>query len=152
MVGTTSLTAPNSASRSVVEMAWSLVRGTSTRQPNSGLVSNQDSSSRSATGAPTTASTGRCRAEAVTFAAASASVAVSVRCSVEVPWLVTATGVAPSRPAASRSPSAAATTAGSPITTTVTSSPVERAQSTLVSCGVITCTAREDLVVNGTPA
>ena len=43
MVGTSSGTAPYSRSRSETADACSLVRGTSTRQPNSGLVSYQDS-------------------------------------------------------------------------------------------------------------
>src|SRR5918997_1340520 len=41
MVGTSSLCAPYVRSRATIGAAWSLVRGTSTRQPNSGLVSYQ---------------------------------------------------------------------------------------------------------------
>src|ERR1700761_625923 len=55
MVGTSSGTAPYSRSRWETRAACSLVRGTSTRQPNSGLVSNQDSRSCAATASPTTA-------------------------------------------------------------------------------------------------
>ena len=43
IVGTSSGTAPYSRSRCDTTAACSLVRGTRTRQPNSGLVSNQDS-------------------------------------------------------------------------------------------------------------
>ena len=43
IVGTCSGTAPQACSRLITSPACSLVRGTSTRQPNSGLVSNQDS-------------------------------------------------------------------------------------------------------------
>src|ERR1019366_7653545 len=58
IVGTTSLVAPYDARRAVIEPAWSLVRGTRMFQPNSGLVSNHESCSRSRTVEPTTASDG----------------------------------------------------------------------------------------------
>ena len=67
------------------------MRGTSTSQPNSGLVSNHDSVSRMVTVDPTTASTGK-RPSAI-VAAAAPSVVTTVRCSVLVPRSVTATGV-----------------------------------------------------------
>ena len=67
------------------------MRGTSTSQPNSGLVSNHDSVSRRDTVDPTTASTGK-RPSAI-VAPASARVVTTVRCSVLVPRSVTATGV-----------------------------------------------------------
>ena len=59
MVGTTAAWAPCCSSRAIVEPDCSLVRGTSTSQPNSGLVSNHDSVSRMVTVDPTTASTGK---------------------------------------------------------------------------------------------
>ena len=65
--------------------ACSLVRGTRTRQPNSGLVSNQDSSSRKATVLPTMASSGLASRAALAALAAATSVAVTVRCSIVVP-------------------------------------------------------------------
>ena len=64
MVGTTSAWAPYDSSRATVLPAWSLVRGTRIRQPYSGLVSYHDSSSRSATVGPTTASDGKCAGSA----------------------------------------------------------------------------------------
>ena len=55
IVGTSSGTAPYSRSRSETTEACSLVRGTSTRQPNSGLVSYQENLFCAAAAAPTTA-------------------------------------------------------------------------------------------------
>src|SRR5579875_2403044 len=49
--------------------ACSLVLGTSTRQPNSGLLSNQDSARRAATPSPTTATAGPCAVSRLTPAA-----------------------------------------------------------------------------------
>ena len=58
MVGTSTGTAPYARSRSLISPAWSLVRGTSTRQPNSGRLSHQDSRARLSTAVPTVATTG----------------------------------------------------------------------------------------------
>jgi hypothetical protein len=77
-----------------------LVRGTSTRQPNSGLVSNHDSVSRSATVSPTTVMVGGASLAAFTSAAMSCRVEVTVRCEVVVPSWVMATGVSGDRPEA----------------------------------------------------
>src|SRR3984893_18691619 len=55
MVGTSSGPAPSTRSRSDTTDACSLVRGTSTRQPNSGLVSYQDILLFAAAASPTTA-------------------------------------------------------------------------------------------------
>ena len=103
MVGTTAACAPWCSSRAIVEPDCSLVRGTSTSQPNSGLVSNHDSVSRMVTVDPTTASTGK-RPSAI-VADAAPRVVTTVRCSVLVPRSVTATGVSASRPAATRASS-----------------------------------------------
>src|SRR6201992_838472 len=59
MVGTSSGTAPYSRSRSDTTDACSLVLGTSTRQPNSGLVSYQDILLFAAAASPTTAARAR---------------------------------------------------------------------------------------------
>src|SRR5688572_30967940 len=58
MVGTSSGTAPYSRTRRDSVPACSLVRGTSTRQPKSALVSNHDSVSRRSTTSPTTVTAG----------------------------------------------------------------------------------------------
>src|SRR5882757_8341185 len=54
IVGTSSGIAPYRRSRSINGPAWSFVRGTRIRQPNSGFVSNQESASRCSTTEPTT--------------------------------------------------------------------------------------------------
>ncbi len=77
-----------------------MVRGTSTRQPNSGLVSNQDNWSRQPTTSPTTIREGGSRC--LVSGATRASVEETVYCSVVVPIEVTATGVESARPAAIR--------------------------------------------------
>src|SRR5690606_5697587 len=122
-----------------------------TRQPKSGFVSNHDSCSWSSAGWPTTASTGD-TGESPSTAAAWSRVVVEVRCAVVAPCVVTATGVSARRPASSSRSSASDTSSGSPRTTTVTSSPTDRLQSTLLSCAEMTWTARDAAVVSGTPA
>ena len=74
IVGTSSGTAPKPRSRAESAPACSLVRGTSTRQPNSGLVSNHDSVSRRSTTGPTTVMAGG----AIPAARASAAMCASV--------------------------------------------------------------------------
>jgi hypothetical protein len=69
MVGTCSGTAPRARSRSDTPSACSLVRGTSTRQPNSGLVSNQDRVRCAATPSPMTATAGPLEVSGLTPAA-----------------------------------------------------------------------------------
>ena len=79
---------------STIEPACSLVRGTSTRQPNSGLVSNHDAVSRSPAASPTTAITGWSSRAAGSAVATSASVHATR--ALVAPWCpcaVTATGV-----------------------------------------------------------
>src|SRR5690606_29298616 len=129
----------------------SLVRGTRTRQPNSGLVSNQDSSSRSTTWGPTTATV--CPEQcSVTAAAAVPSGTTTVCWSVVVPPQVSATGVSASRPAASRAVTARAISAGSPTTTTETWSATDRLQSVCRSAASTRWTSPPSLLVSGTPA
>jgi len=105
MVGTCSGTAPLARSRSQTSSACSLVRGTSTRQPNSGLVSNQDSAGCDATPSPTTATAGplavsRLTPAALRFAATVPSVPTTVCWSVVVPFQVIANDAVSGQPAA----------------------------------------------------
>ena len=100
MVGTSSGTAPKPRSREDSAPACSLVRGTRTRQPNSGLVSNHDSVSRRSTTGPTTVIAGGVIRAALASAAMSASVETIVSWVVSVPVRVIETGVVASRPAA----------------------------------------------------
>src|SRR6476646_1577872 len=147
-----SLVAPYAARRAVIDPAWSFVRGTRMFQPNSGLVSNHDSCSRRATVAPTTGRVGNSTLADFIVAATEPSVVVWVRWVIVVPRSVRATGVSGSRPAASRSTRLRARDSGVPSTTTVTSAPVERAQSTLVLSPETTCSVGDDADVSGTPA
>ncbi len=107
IVGTSSGLAPCERSRSDRIAACSLVRGTSTVQPNSARDSHQDSLLRAATAAPIDITTQV--AFAMTGAASDSirsRVEETVRWSVVVPSTVTDTGVSPARPC---STSAAAT-------------------------------------------
>ncbi len=129
MVGTSCGTAPYERSWSESEAACSLVRGTRTRQPKSGLDSNHDSWSRCAGAlrSPTTAMTGRWPSgEGRTLPclktwAMVPRVAFQVRWRVVVPATVTVSGVSGLRPAATSSPAAAATASRVVETTTVPS-------------------------------
>ena len=150
IVGTTSAVAPNDSSRAMVDPDCSLVRGTRTFQPNSGLVSNQDSCSRSATVVPTTASAGNSRV--FMTLATSPRVVTRVAWRIVVPRSVRATGLSAERPAASSLPRAVPRSSGWPSSTTVTDSATEAAQSTCRSFAEITCTAGELLDVSGMPA
>ena len=150
MVGTSSGTAPYSRTRRDSEPACSLVRGTRTRQPKSGLVSNHDSVSRRLTTLPMTVIAGGEMRAARASAAMSASVEMTVDCSVVVPTRVIATGVSAERPAAT---SAAAI---SPMVPTAESSTSVRSsaywlQSTF-GPQVTTAISRWSLVVSGMPA
>src|SRR5512144_2765255 len=100
MVGTSSGTAPYPRSRAESVPACSLVRGTSTRQPNSGLVSNHDSVVRRSTTSPTTVMAGGAILPARASAAMFSSVDTTVACSVVVPTRVIDTGADAGRPAA----------------------------------------------------
>src|SRR5665647_2538549 len=118
-------------------------------QPNRGLVSNQDSCSRSSTVDPTTASEGNSTLAESIRATTCPRVVVWVRWVIVVPRSVNATGVAGSRPAASRSPSALLSDSGVPSTTTVTLSAVDRVQSILLPPPLKTCSEGEAADVNG---
>ena len=111
IVGTISPTAPYRSSSVIIEPACSLVRGTRTRQPNSGSDSNQLNASRPATPPPTTATrTSGTRPWWSSFDA-SPSAATVVRCSVVLPCATRATSVCGSRPAARISSSPVVTSA-----------------------------------------
>src|SRR5260370_40405311 len=104
MVGTSSGTAPCARSRSESAPACSLVRGTSTRQPNSGLVSNHDSCAAVAAGGPATATAGpsvgsRLMPAAFRSAPVGPGGGTTLRCAVVVPFQGTAHGVPPFQPA-----------------------------------------------------
>ena len=126
------------------------MRGTRTFQPNSGLVSNQDRLSRSATVVPTTARAGNSRV--FMTLATSPRVVTRVAWRIVVPRSVSATGLSADRPAASSLASAAPRSSGWPSRTTVTESATEADQSTCRSLAEITCTAGELLDVSGMPA
>src|SRR5690349_10956914 len=136
-----SLVAPYAARRAVIDPAWSLVRGTRTFQPNSGLVSNHDSCSRSATVVPTTARAGN--STVFMTLATSPRVVTRVDWRIVVPRSVRATGLDSGRPAASSLASAPARSSGAPSSTTVTDSVAEADQSTDRSLAEMTCTAGE---------
>ena len=110
IVGTTSAVAPYEARRAMVEPDCSFVRGTRMFQPNSGLVSNHDSCSRSATVEPITARAGN--STVFITAATSPSVVVRVTWRIVVPRSVRATGVSPERPASSSLASASVRSSG----------------------------------------
>src|SRR5882757_10028698 len=154
MVGTSSGTAPNERSRDTSPADCSFVRGTRTRQPNSGRVSNQDSDSRSATTSPITVSPAGSSGSCGSALPMSANVAATVRCSVVVPAQVVSTGVAGSRPASTNLAAAPDTSAVLVVlvTTRVASLLANAAQSTFGSCASTTRTSRTVRLVSGTPA
>ena len=124
IVGTSSGTAPYSRRRCDTTAACSLVRGTSTRQPNSGLVSNHDSVSRAATASPTTATAGPAVLASDTPAALRSGpirprVEATVCCALVVPSQVMANGVASGQPAAISILASSAGPASAPSTTSV---------------------------------
>lgn len=119
IVGTSSGTAPYPRSWSDSDAACSFVRGTSTRQPNSGLVSNQDSLSRQLTTFPTMIRAGA--SMPLVSDASFCSVETTVSCSVVVPRLVIAAGVESGRPAATRPFATSATAPSAPRMTRVVS-------------------------------
>ena len=124
IVGTSSGTAPYSRSRCDTTAACSLVRGTRIRQPNSGLVSNHDSSSRAATASPTTAMAGPLVLARDTPAALRSGpmrprVETTVCCALVVPSQVMANGVVSGQPAATSILPISAGAASAPSTTRV---------------------------------
>lgn len=93
MVGTSSLCAPYVRSRAISGAAWSLVRGTRTRQPNSGLVSYQVSSARCSAAAPMITWTGSWAGALTCFTSAASAdrLVAMVSCSVLPPCRVART-------------------------------------------------------------
>ena len=128
-----------------------MVRGTRTRQPNSGLVSNHDSVSRRSTTSPTTVTAGGVMPAARASARMSASVDTTVVCSVVVPTRVIATGVPGSRPASTSASATSPMVPQAPRSTSVLSS-AYHAQSILASEQEMTATSRSCFVVSGIPA
>ncbi len=128
------------------------MRGTSTRQPNSGLVSNHDSVSRSATVSPTTVIVGGASLAAFTSAAMFASVDVTVRCEVVVPSWVIATGVSGARPEATSALAASPMPLVEESSTRVALPAPSPAQSTAPSATLTTRTSRFFADVSGMPA
>jgi len=128
-----------------------LVRGTSTRQPNSGFVSNHDSAARRSTTSPTTVTAGGAIRAARASVPIRPSVETTVSCSVVVPTRVIATGVSALRPAATRAAATSAIELTAESRTRVRSS-AYCVQSTLASEQFTTATSRCFLSVSGTPA
>src|SRR3954471_22226443 len=96
IVGTSTGTAPYARSRSLISPAWSLVRGTSTRQPNSGRLSHQESLARLSTAAPPVATTGRERTSGPAFFSATGEILLTTLFGpVPEPPAVTTTAVLP---------------------------------------------------------
>src|SRR3954467_968272 len=119
-VGTSTGTPPYPPSRSLISPAWSLVRGTSTRQPNSDRLSHQDRRARFSTAAPTVATTGPVRASRpAVFSATADSLATTLFCAVPEPPEVTTTGVPPDRPPSTSREAASGRSSGAPCRTRV---------------------------------
>ena len=124
IVGTSSGTAPYSRRRCDTMAACSLVRGTRTRQPNNGLVSNHDSRSRAATASPTTAMAeplvlARDTPAAFRSGPTRPRVETTVCCALVVPSQVMASRVASGQPAAISILARSAGAASAPSTTSV---------------------------------
>src|SRR3954447_6056341 len=99
MVGTSTGTAPYARSRSLISPAWSLVRGTSTRQPNRGRLSHQESLPRLSTAEPTVATTGPLKDSIpAVFSATADSLLATLFWPVPEPLVVTTMGVVAARP------------------------------------------------------
>ena len=93
MAGSSSTSAPSSASASRSPDACADARVTTTRRPNSGRRSNQAISSRSETTAPITVITGAVSPSRATASASVDTVAATVRCRAYVPHCTAAAGV-----------------------------------------------------------
>jgi hypothetical protein len=96
-----------------------LVRGTSTRQPNNGLVSNHDKVSRWFTTSPMTSTVGSASSAPAAAAAMRLRGATTVTWSVVVPADVSAAGVSGSRPAETTAAAMSSTQVAAPRTTRV---------------------------------
>jgi hypothetical protein len=125
--------------------AWSLVRGTSTRQPYSARDSHQDSSARSPTSAPTVTMSGPSRSEA------SAAIVAMVPCTVfwvvVVPLAVTATGVCAAMPCSVSAEATSGRCEAVACSTNVPGAAARRAQSTPARTSASRCADP-----SGTPA
>src|SRR5438309_1205696 len=120
MVGTSTGTAPYARSRSLISPAWSLVLGTSTRQPNSGRLSHHDSRARLSTAAPTVATTRPLTASRpAVFSATADSFAVTLFCPVPEPPAVTTIGVEADRPPSTSRAAASGSSSAVACSTTV---------------------------------
>src|SRR3954453_22059868 len=120
MGGTSTGTAPYAGSRSLISLAWSLVRGTSTRQPNSGRLSHQDSRLRLSTAVPTVATTGPLSASTpAVFSATATSLVATLFCAVPEPPGGTTTGVLPDRPPSTSRAAASGSSSAVPCRTRV---------------------------------
>src|ERR687898_654036 len=149
IVGASSGTAPERRSAADSEPACCRVRGTSTRQPKSGLVSNQDRAARCSTTSPTTATTGAGSFAARTSPATRSSVETTVCCSTVLPDVITATGVVAAVPASISALATWPRWSSARVSTSV--SAVHAAQSTLPVTSM-TCTLRLRPAVSGPPA
>src|SRR3954449_12533835 len=155
MVGTSTGTAPYARSRSLMSPACSLVRGTRTRQPNSGRLSHQDSLARLSTAAPTVTTTGPLRVSSpAAFSATAASLLATLFCAVPVPSVVTTTGVLPDRPPSTSAAAVVGSCSAGACSTSGLPVPVAAAASAARSTGASTArrSACTELAPSGTPA
>ena len=96
------------------------MRGTRTRQPNSGRLSHQDSRARLSTAVPTVATTGPVNeSRPAVFSATAASLATTLFCAVPEPPVVTTTGVLPDRPPSTSRAAASGSSSAVPCRTSV---------------------------------
>src|SRR4051794_23535913 len=153
MVGTSTGTAPWARSRSLISPAWSLVRGTSTRHPNSGRLSHQDSRARLSTADPTVATTGPLTASRpAVFSATAASRATTLRCPVPEPPVVTTTGVEPDRPPSTSRAAASGRSSALPCSTSGASRLFTAAASAARSASPPRRSADSEVLPSATPA
>src|SRR5699024_8251333 len=149
IVGTCSECAPYPRSRAARPSPCSLVRGTSTRQPYNGLVSNHDSASRRSTTRPMTTTAGP--STSLPCSARDSRFVTTVDCSVVVPTRVSAAGVFASLPASIRDSLASLSRSSASNSTRVRPS-AWADQSTLLSPTSTMLKSLLSLDVNGTPA
>src|SRR6476661_5297995 len=150
MVGTSTGAAPYARSRSLISPAWSLVRGTSTRQPNSGRLSHHDSRARLSTAVPTVATTGPVTtSRPAVFSATAASLVSTLFCAVPEPPVVTTTGVVPDRPPSTRRTAASGSSSALPCRTSV---PPETAPASAVRSTPLRRSAVTAVLPSATPA
>ena len=119
------------------------MRGTSTRQPNSGRLSHQDSRARLSTAAPTVATTGPVKESSpAVFSATATSLATTLFCAVPEPPVVTTTGVLPDRPPSTSRAAASGSSSAVPCRTSVppvaAAAPASAARSTPLRRSAVT--------------